>query len=839
MKKAVRIGVLAAGISLAMAGTVSAADGHRYIVQLEEGVSAKQMTGALAGKVAGQAAKVHHEFEDLGAIAMTLSKAQLAAMRSDPRVKSIEIDPERYPMAQTQPYGIAQVGAPSAWASGHTGNGVMVCVIDSGLKADHEDFAGVDIRGGYPSGWNTDTCGHGTHVAGTVAAQDNNVGVVGVSPGVVSLYIVRYFGGANCGLNYASTLIDAANRCKTAADAAGKKLVINMSLGGSGSSTTERNSFQSLLDQGVLSIAAAGNDGNSSLSYPASYDAVMSVAAIDSNKAKADFSQFNSQVEISGPGVGVLSTYPIASATTSVGGAAYSVTAMTNTPQLTRSGAIVNGGTCETVGSWSGKVVLCQRGNISFEQKVVNAQTGGGTAAIVYNNAPGTFGGTLSSPTQTTIPSVAMSQEDGQEIVASRLGQSATVSTIANNNTSAYSPLDGTSMATPHVAGAAAVVWSSNLSATALDVRNALTSTAEDLGTAGRDTSFGFGLVRIPNAIAALAGPAPDTTPPSTVASLSASSAGTSAVSLSWSAATDTGGSGLAGYKIERCSGASCSNFAQIATTTSTSYSNTGLTAATTYRYRVRAYDGAGNNGNYSGIAQATTDSAGGGGGSVLSNGVPVNGLSGATGTQLAYTLVVPAGATNLSFNLSGGSGDADLYVKFGSAPTTGSYDCRSWASGNTESCSFASPQAGTYHVLVNAYSTFSGASLVGNFTPPSGGGGATFFENTADYAIPDNNSTGITSPITVSGRTGNAPTNLKVAVDIRHTYIGDLIVDLIAPDGSVYNLHNRTGGSADNIIQTYTVNASSEAANGTWLLKVRDRARADTGYINAWSLQF
>nr|WP_282452673.1 S8 family serine peptidase [Lysobacter sp. CAU 1642] len=715
----------------------------------------------------------------------------------------------------------------------------MVCVIDSGLKADHEDFAGVDIRGGYPSGWNTDTCGHGTHVAGTVAAQDNNVGVVGVSPGVVSLYIVRYFGGANCGLNYASTLIDAANRCKTAADAAGKKLVINMSLGGSGSSTTERNSFQSLLDQGVLSIAAAGNDGNSSLSYPASYDAVMSVAAIDSNKAKADFSQFNSQVEISGPGVGVLSTYPIASATTSVGGAAYSVTAMTNTPQLTRSGAIVNGGTCETVGSWSGKVVLCQRGNISFEQKVVNAQTGGGTAAIVYNNAPGTFGGTLSSPTQTTIPSVAMSQEDGQEIVASRLGQSATVSTIANNNTSAYSPLDGTSMATPHVAGAAAVVWSSNLSATALDVRNALTSTAEDLGTAGRDTSFGFGLVRIPNAIAALAGPAPDTTPPSTVASLSASSAGTSAVSLSWSAATDTGGSGLAGYKIERCSGASCSNFAQIATTTSTSYSNTGLTAATTYRYRVRAYDGAGNNGNYSGIAQATTDSAGGGGGSVLSNGVPVNGLSGATGTQLAYTLVVPAGATNLSFNLSGGSGDADLYVKFGSAPTTGSYDCRSWASGNTESCSFASPQAGTYHVLVNAYSTFSGASLVGNFTPPSGGGGATFFENTADYAIPDNNSTGITSPITVSGRTGNAPTNLKVAVDIRHTYIGDLIVDLIAPDGSVYNLHNRTGGSADNIIQTYTVNASSEAANGTWLLKVRDRARADTGYINAWSLQF
>jgi len=105
--------------------------------------------------------------------------------------------------------------------------------------------------------------------------------------------------------------------------------------------------------------------------------------------------------------------------------------------------------------------------------------------------------------------------------------------------------------------------------------------------------------------------------------------------------------------------------------------------------------------------------------------------------------------------------------------------------------------------------------------------------------SIPDNNSTGVTSTIAVSGRTGNAPSNAQVAVNIVHTYIGDLIVDLIAPDGSVYVLHNRSGGSADNINQTYTVNLSSEALNGSWRLRARDRASVDTGYINSWSITF
>ncbi|WP_105970473.1 M4 family metallopeptidase [Streptomyces geranii] len=121
----------------------------------------------------------------------------------------------------------------------------------------------------------------------------------------------------------------------------------------------------------------------------------------------------------------------------------------------------------------------------------------------------------------------------------------------------------------------------------------------------------------------------------------------------------------------------------------------------------------------------------------------------------------------------------------------------------------------------------------------PGGGGGGTVFENTADVSIPDNGAA-VTSSITVSGRTGNAPASLPVAVDIVHTYIGDLQVQLVAPDGTAYTLKAySTGGSTDNINTTYTVNASSEVANGIWQLRVQDNAAQDTGRINGWSLTF
>ncbi|MFG3027197.1 S8 family serine peptidase [Streptomyces sp. NPDC048253] len=121
-----------------------------------------------------------------------------------------------------------------------------------------------------------------------------------------------------------------------------------------------------------------------------------------------------------------------------------------------------------------------------------------------------------------------------------------------------------------------------------------------------------------------------------------------------------------------------------------------------------------------------------------------------------------------------------------------------------------------------------------------SGGStGGTTFTNTTAVPIPDNGSA-IESSIAVSGRSGNAPTALKVGVDITHTYRGDLVIDLVAPDGTAYRLKAASSSdSADNVSTTYSVNASAESADGTWKLRVQDTAAQDTGKLNSWQLTF
>ncbi|MET9699747.1 S8 family serine peptidase [Streptomyces sp. NPDC006529] len=112
-------------------------------------------------------------------------------------------------------------------------------------------------------------------------------------------------------------------------------------------------------------------------------------------------------------------------------------------------------------------------------------------------------------------------------------------------------------------------------------------------------------------------------------------------------------------------------------------------------------------------------------------------------------------------------------------------------------------------------------------------------YANTTDVAIPDNGGA-VSSSITVSGRSGNAPATLKVSVDIKHTYRGDLVIDLVGPGGAVVKrLQSSSSDSGDNVLTTYTVDASALPANGTWQLKVQDVAAADTGYIDSWSLGF
>ncbi len=206
--------------------------------------------------------------------------------------------------------------------------------------------------------------------------------------------------------------------------------------------------------------------------------------------------------------------------------------------------------------------------------------------------------------------------------------------------------------------------------------------------------------------------------------------------------------------------------------------------------------------------------------------------ISGSVGSEKYYMVNVTTNIAILLLNTSGGSGNVNLYVKKGSVPTTSQYDCRSINSGNSETCSLTVTQADKYYILLQAQSAYSGVNLYANMAVP----GATF-ENQTDFAIPDNNQTGVKSPITVSGAQ-NAGT-VTVAVNIIHPYIGDLIVDLIHPDGSVYNLHNRAGGSADNINKSYNVAVGAKSRAGVWHLRVRDRAAQDVGRIDGWKITF
>jgi subtilisin family serine protease len=267
---------------------------------------------ALTEFATARGGQIHYEFDTLNALAVTLPSTTLTALGSNPDIVSIEEDVPRYPDEQVIPYGVASVKAPDVWDHNQdgqidpgapTGAGRLICIIDSGVDRDHEDLADINFVGGSPSDWGTDNCGHGTHVTGIIGAVNNAAGVVGVSPGAASLYVVKVYGDL-CTWTWSSTLINAALTCQSAgAD------IISMSLSGSIYSTYENTMFQSLYDDGILLVAAAGNGGGTSYGYPASYSSVISVGAVDEDNLVPTFSRQNDQVELAAPGVSILSTY--------------------------------------------------------------------------------------------------------------------------------------------------------------------------------------------------------------------------------------------------------------------------------------------------------------------------------------------------------------------------------------------------------------------------------------------------------------------------------------------------------------------------------------------------
>lgn len=503
-RSAIAAAVAAAALAAPLAAQ-AATKQERMVLVYKSGASqaAKEAVAKAGGRVV-------LDLSEVDAMAVRVTAAARDALKANPNVKSIEADPIRRVMGERNvrrsvrsmdasgeqvPYGITMVQADQLGFQ--AANAKKICIIDSGYDIAHEDLpsspvSGVDLTGSGIGGWNTDEGAHGTHVAGTmVALGSNGLGVVGVIPtGQQPLFISKVFDAS--GSASSSTIIKGVLRCARA-----KADIINMSLGGGRPTNFEQKIYDNMAARGILVIASAGNGGDETVNYPAGYASVMSVAAIDSNKVRANFSQFNDDVEIAAPGVAVLSTVPLGSqfaASAAVGGAPYAVQPMDGSPLASATGALADFGLGDTpvAGSMTGKICLISRGTISFADKVLNCTASGGIGAIIFNNTAGELFGTMNG-VATTIPSVGATQADGATMLG-QLGQSTTVAVFPSSDV--YAEFNGTSMAAPHVTSVASLVWSNHPECTAAQLRETLKRSAMDLGAPGGDREYGAGLVQ-------------------------------------------------------------------------------------------------------------------------------------------------------------------------------------------------------------------------------------------------------------------------------------------------------------------------------------------------------
>jgi subtilisin len=370
--------------------------------------------------------KIHEDLQSISAVACSVPKHDLDALRNNPNIASIEEDVPVYAVIDgyddySSTWGVVKIGAQTVTATGNTGEGIRVAVIDTGINYNHIDFNTYDpltqtyqttYAGGYDfvnkdSDPNDDN-GHGTHCAGIIAAQFNLDAVVGVAP-KAKIYALKVLNSQGSG--YTSDIISAIEWATNPPDGKAPAQVISMSLGASiGSTALQQACYDAYYNHKIVIVAAAGNNGQarlgSNILYPARYDGVIAVGATDQNNVRASFSNTGPELDIVAPGVNILSDY------------------------------------------------------------IDTNPNDGPNKDVVY--------------------------------------------------------MSGTSMATPHVAGVAALVLKSQEAQwqpygytngdgtwTSIEVTNVLTATADDLGTTGKDNLYGYGIVDADQA--ALTPPPPPT----------------------------------------------------------------------------------------------------------------------------------------------------------------------------------------------------------------------------------------------------------------------------------------------------------------------------------------
>jgi len=530
------LGALAIGAILVALPAANAANGStRFLVGFKStpGAAERQLVASVGGQVA-------FEYDLISAMAVDLTGAAAKQLEKSSAVTFVEQEVHRTPLGhivpgelylgtpEILPWGVETVRADDVWDPDHNlmvnagavaGQGVTVAVLDTGVDMTHPDLAAnLNLADSFDfldddsdvSDIPGPVTGHGTSTSGIVAALDNDIGVIGTAP-LAEVIMYRVCDSA-------------LNDCPDSAIIAGLQAavddgadIVSMSFGGIGFSQALKQAVEAVGDAGLVQVASAGNTPSpiaGARHYPSGFSQVISVGATDINNNMATFSTFGGHQEIVAPGVETPTTF--------LQGEGRDATLDENSPTvreldpnpmqftITTGGALTKNLVSAGLGQpadfasvdCTDKIALIQRGAISFAAKTANAAADGCLAAIVFNNAPGNFSGTLGAPQ--AIPAVSLSQAEGQ-LLAGELGGgpvNVTLTVIAND----YESFSGTSASAPYVSGVAALVLSADSSLSAAEVRDILNGTAVELGPSQRSIFYGHGLVNAFDAVACAQG---------------------------------------------------------------------------------------------------------------------------------------------------------------------------------------------------------------------------------------------------------------------------------------------------------------------------------------------